>query len=134
LHVQLTDDLRWETNGYIWYGDGGSGFGTTEQEGYSVVDGYLVGTAYGNAKGSENEILLYEYEHTLTSRPGFTSKLVYDYNNFTFMGGVWYEHASQKQNEPFAALRFRSKATATRSIPSASRLTSKPPAASWTTR
>jgi iron complex outermembrane recepter protein len=104
LHVQLTDDLRWETNGYIWYGDGGSGFGTTEQEGYSVVDGYLVGTAYGNAKGSENEILLYEYEHTLTSRPGFTSKLVYDYNNFTFMGGVWYEHASQKQNEPFSVV------------------------------
>ncbi|HTW34049.1 MAG TPA: TonB-dependent receptor [Rhizomicrobium sp.] len=102
LHVQLTDDLRWETNGYVWYGDGGAGFGTTEQEGYSIVDGWTVGTAYGNAPGSQNEILLYEYEHTLTWRPGVTSKLVYDYDNFTFMGGIWYEHASQKQNEPFS--------------------------------
>jgi iron complex outermembrane recepter protein len=102
VHVELADDLRWETNGYVWYGDGGTGFGTTEQEGFNVVDGYKVGLAYGNAAGSQNELLLYEYEHTLTWRPGFTSKLVYDYNNFTFMGGIWYEHASQKQNEPFS--------------------------------
>jgi len=102
VHVELTDDLRWDTNGYVWYGNGGSGFGALEQEGYSVVDGYLVGTAYGNAAGSQNEILLYEYQHTLTWRPGFTSKLIYDYSNVTFMAGVWYEHAEQKQNEPFS--------------------------------
>ena len=102
VHVELMDGLRWDTNGYVWYGDGGLGFGTTEQEGYSIVDGYKVGLAYGNAPGSQNELLLYEYEHTLTWRPGFTSKLVYDYNNLTFMGGIWYEHAAQKQNEPFS--------------------------------
>ena len=45
---------------------------------------------------------LYEFQHTLTTRPGFTSKVVYDYNNnVTFMSGIWYEHASQKQEEPY---------------------------------
>jgi iron complex outermembrane recepter protein len=105
IHVQLTDDLRWETNGYVWYGDGGTGFGEITEQGYNYIDGYIPGAAYvaqGNTNGvaNQNEILTYEFEHTLTTRPGFTSKMIWDIYNTTIMGGIWYEHASQKQNEP----------------------------------
>lgn len=92
VHLQLTDNLRWDTNGYLWLGAGGAVFGNNIQEG-SVLYGRTVAPAYGNAPGSTNEILTTEDYVNKTTRPGVTTKVTYDMDNFTFMLGGWMEES-----------------------------------------
>jgi len=103
LHVQLTDNLRWDTTGYTWIGVGGGGFGSSATEG-SFINGYQVPVAYGDPTGTKNTILLYKSSVTRTFRPGIESKLVYDMDNWTFMGGVWLEHAEHRQTAPYSTV------------------------------
>jgi iron complex outermembrane recepter protein len=101
LHIQITDDLRWETNGYLWWGSGGGSVGTTLNAG-QYYNGYQVPSVYGAPKG--DSVLLYRSSVTRTFRPGIESKLVYDWDNWTFMGGIWAEHAEHRQTAPFSTV------------------------------
>jgi iron complex outermembrane receptor protein len=47
-------------------------------------------------------MLMYRSSVTRTLRPGFTSKLVYDMDNWTFTGGIWAEHANHRQTAPYS--------------------------------
>jgi len=103
VHIQLSDNLRWDTNGYLWWGSGGGSFGTTLTEG-GAVNGYTVPVEYGDPAGTKNTILAYESSVTRTFRPGVTSKVVYDLDNYTFSFGGWMEHAEHRQTEPFSVV------------------------------
>ncbi|HKD22237.1 MAG TPA: TonB-dependent receptor [Rhizomicrobium sp.] len=101
LHVELSDNLRWETDGYMWWGYGGGGFGNSATEG-GFINGYQVPVGYGDAAGSTNTMLMYKSSVTRTLRPGFTSKLVYDMDNWTLTAGIWAEHAEHRQTAPYS--------------------------------
>ena len=102
LHVQLLDNLRWDTTAYTWLGDGGGGFGTTVTEG-RLINGYQVPNGlYGDTSGATNSALMYRSSVTRTFRPGVESKLTYDWENYTFMGGIWREHAEHRQTQPYS--------------------------------
>jgi len=104
LNVQLTDNLRWNTNGYIWYGTGGAGFGTNEEEGYCCTNGFVLAGQYGTATASQDEILTYEDTTNHTFRPGVTTKFVYDMDNWTFAAGGWIERSRLAQEEQFGTV------------------------------
>jgi iron complex outermembrane receptor protein len=97
VNIQLTDNLRWETNPYIWWGQGNSGFGTTTTVG-GIIDGFTVPSLYGAPAG--DKVLIVEESVNKTFRPGFTTKFVYDWDNYTFAVGGWLEHSLQTNTEP----------------------------------
>lgn len=99
LNVQITDNLRWNTNGYVWYGVGGAGFGTNLEEGYCCTNGFILAGQYGTTTGSEDEILTYENTTNTTLRPGMTTKFVYDVDNYTISAGGWIERSRLAQQE-----------------------------------
>jgi iron complex outermembrane receptor protein len=101
VHIQLADNLRWDTNGYLWDGQGGADFGFTLTEG-SYTNGFKVLPAYGNAATATNVILAEETITNKTFRPGFTTKLIYDLDNYTFMVGGWLEHSRLDYRTPFS--------------------------------
>ena len=101
LHVQVNQNLRWETNAYLWWGEGGATFGSTSLTEGSYTNGYKVGPTYGNAANATNALLTTESTVNQTFRPGLTTKVVYDVDNYSFMAGGWWEHAHLHYDQPF---------------------------------
>jgi iron complex outermembrane receptor protein len=101
LHVQINDNMRWETNAYLWWGEGGATFGSTSLTEGSYTNGYLVAPTYGDPAGSTNALLSTESTVNQTFRPGVTTKFVYDADNITYMAGAWYEQSHQHYDQAF---------------------------------
>ncbi len=97
LHIQVNDNLRWDTNFYLWWGEGNGGFGSTLTVG-GITDGYTVPSEYNAVAG--NRIVVDEESVNKTFRPGFTTKFEYDVENYTFVVGGWLEHSRQTNTEP----------------------------------
>jgi iron complex outermembrane receptor protein len=102
VHVQLSDNLRWETNGYFWWGQGGAVFGSTALDDNFQYNGYKVAPQYGDAANSTNALLLAQGTVNKTQRPGFTTKLVYDVDNYSMMAGGWLEQSHMDYGTPFS--------------------------------
>jgi iron complex outermembrane recepter protein len=103
VDIEITDNLRWETNGYLWWGVGGADFGGNIQEG-SYYYGYKILPQYGDASSSTNEILTTEGTVNKTMRPGVTTKFVYDTDDFSIAAGGWMEHSRLVYNKPYSVV------------------------------
>jgi iron complex outermembrane receptor protein len=103
-NFQITDDLRFDFEPYLWIGRGGGGFGRTEVEGASLggTIGYTLPADLNGDGDSSDTVLLYRSSVTRTERPGFNTKLTYDWENFTFKLGAWWEQARHRQNQPYS--------------------------------
>jgi iron complex outermembrane receptor protein len=110
-NFKISDNLKFDTIPYFWYGYGNGGGVTTMSNGgmywgdlkITNVNWGNLGTAI-NSSNSSNKYLYYNPSITETYRPGVIDKFTYDWGDHQIVAGHWFEYASHKQTGPFEAL------------------------------
>ncbi|MFA5901937.1 MAG: TonB-dependent receptor, partial [Hyphomicrobium sp.] len=105
-NFKLTENLRFDTIPYYWYGFGnGGGTGELREAGAFSGNNRITGVDFGGNLGAGTDrILYYNPSITETNRPGVINKFTLDVADHTIVAGHWYEYASHRQTAPFIPL------------------------------
>ncbi|WP_127079697.1 TonB-dependent receptor [Rhodomicrobium lacus] len=102
----LSQNLKFDTLPYYWYGYGNGGGAYSLTEGGTYTSGNTKIT-FGDLNGNNligDKILYYNPSITETHRPGVINKFTYDVGNHEIVAGHWFEYAMHHQWGPFARL------------------------------
>ncbi len=109
----ISQNLKFDTIPYYWYGFGNGGGAFTLSEGNFGGAG-KGGFFWGNLKvtnvdlngngSTKDRTLFYNPNITETDRPGVINKLTYTAGDHEIVAGHWFEYALHKQTAPFEAL------------------------------
>jgi iron complex outermembrane recepter protein len=101
----LTENLRFDTTPYFWYGFGsGGGVATMSETGMYTGNIRVTGVNYGGNATLNDKILYYNPSVTETYRPGITNKLTYTTGDHKIVAGHWFELANHRQTAPYVKL------------------------------
>jgi iron complex outermembrane recepter protein len=106
-NFKLTENVRFDTTPYFWYGYGSGGGVQTISEANGVQWGNL--TVRGNLNPGVNAntsdtLLFYNPSITRTDRPGVINKFTVDAGAHKVVFGNWFEYAMHRQTKPFVPL------------------------------
>jgi iron complex outermembrane recepter protein len=101
----LSNNLRFDTIPYFWYGFGsGGGTATVADSGMFSGNVKINGVNYGGTSALTDRTLYYNPSITETYRPGIINKFTYSLGDHKIVAGHWFEYASHKQTAPYVAL------------------------------
>ncbi|MBJ7532741.1 TonB-dependent receptor [Rhodomicrobium vannielii ATCC 17100] len=104
----LSQNLKFDTIPYYWYGYGNGGGTSTITESSGFTWGNVKMTGFdlnGNGTTTDSTALrYYSPSITETHRPGVINKFTYDYGNHQIVAGQWFEYAMHHQWGPYAGL------------------------------
>jgi iron complex outermembrane recepter protein len=101
----ISENLKFDTIPYYWYGYGNGGSTTTMSEsGMFWGNLKITNVNYGGTSALSDKILYYNPSITETNRPGIIDKLTYTVGDHQIVAGHWFEYAMHRQTAPFVPL------------------------------
>lgn len=98
-NFKLSDNLRFDTVPYYWYGYGSGGGATNLKESAFYFGNLKVsGDLNGNGVIDASDVWFYNPSITETHRPGVINKLTYTLGDHKVVAGHWFEYAHHRQS------------------------------------
>ncbi len=104
-NFKLSDNLRFDTVPYYWYGYGSGGGATNLKESAFYYGNLKVsGDLNGNGVIDASDVWFYNPSITETHRPGVINKLTYTLGDHKVVAGHWFEYAHHRQTGTLSSL------------------------------
>lgn len=104
-NFKITENLKFDTIPYYWYGFGnGGGTATMSESGMFWGNLKVTNVNYGGTGALTDKILYYNPSITETNRPGVIDKFTYTMGDHKVVAGHWFELAQHRQYAPYVAL------------------------------
>lgn len=110
--IKINTALALKVTPYLYYGYGASGSATTLNE-RSVGFGDTVNAVDLNHNGTTTDtgVMVYNPIFEDNLRTGAVSKLTYNYENHTLVGGYWFQYSDDKLYRPYSTVNSNGTAT-----------------------
>lgn len=104
-NFKLTNNLRFDTTPYYWYGYGnGGGISSLSESGFYAGNVKISNMDLNGDGDTSDKVKFYTPSVTETNRPGVVNKFTYTYGDHQIVAGNWFEWASHRQTGPLEAL------------------------------